>query len=91
MKELFIIGLCILAIGVGALVFGLTVTREVLQLYGLPIMKQGDPVLIGIGAGFSVFGLGVIIGSIMELTTSQLRAILNLCTNQPERQARMSF
>lgn len=65
MKALFIIGLLILAIGIGTLVFGLTVTHTVLELYGVPILERGNPALIATGAGLSVFGVGVLIVSIV--------------------------
>jgi len=65
MKELFVIGLVILACGIGTLVYGMTVTHEVVQIFGLPIKEQGDPVFIAIGAGVSVFGAGILISSIL--------------------------
>lgn len=64
-KELFIIGLFLLAIGVGTLVFGLTVTHPVLTIFGVPIKEQGDPVLVATGAGVLVLGAGILIFSIV--------------------------
>ncbi len=65
MKELFVIGLFVLAIGIATLVFGLTVTHDI-TVFGVSIpIKQGDPVLTSIGAGLSVLGAGVIIASIV--------------------------
>ena len=65
-KALFIIGLLILASGIGTLAFGLTVTHVVLELYEVPIkVEQGDPVFISIGAGLLALGAGMLIGSIV--------------------------
>jgi hypothetical protein len=64
--KLFINGLVIFAIGIGTLVYGLNAVYETsVQLFGMPISKQGVPLFIGVGAGLSALGFGMIIGSIM--------------------------
>ncbi len=63
-KVLFIIGLLILAGGIGTLVYGISGLAGT-EYYQRAFMEKDYESFIGIGAGLSVLGVGMIIGSIV--------------------------
>lgn len=62
--KLFILGLFILAGGIGTLVFGITGITESTYIQRL-LAGKDYTIVIGIGAALSVLGVGMLIGSII--------------------------